>query len=535
MRVMRIVVWATVLVASAAFATPASAQLDDCGVPLMLGAAPDPRYHDEAEIAIELARLEAAYPTIAKRYDLTAWLRMPLTHEGRRIYALKISDNVARDEDEPSVLIVSNHHARELITPEIAIDLANRLCSGYGQSAQITSRVDANEIWICPTFNPDGLAYVWSSDPLWRKNRRNNGRGVYGVDLNRNYPVHFALCGASTDPTTQTYQGPSAASEPETQTMMAFATRQRFAKVLDFHSYARDVRKPYGCNLCLPQAPCNYYIAVQGTLASLAGYATNASCCGGGHFAYQTHTSGALAFLVETGTSFQPSYANALAEVIRLRPMIDAFIDQPIQLAGRVTNALTGEPVVANVSVAGVNYQYGEIRRSEGRFGRYHEHLPAGNYSVTFTAIGYKPVTRPVTIPPTGGAVVDIGMMPSAELTQRGAARVGQSFAIDLQSVGDENQAYLIAASFSTTPAQTILGRTWPLAADPLYLASLSLPSVFMNTLGQLDTVGAASATIVVPNVSGLAGTVVFFAALTADPSPRVRSVSAPHRVQFVP
>ena len=29
----------------------------------------------------------------------------PLTHQGRIIYALKISDNVATDEDEPEVLL----------------------------------------------------------------------------------------------------------------------------------------------------------------------------------------------------------------------------------------------------------------------------------------------------------------------------------------------------------------------------------------------------------------------------------------------
>jgi len=39
------------------------------------------------------------------------------------------------------------------------------------------------------TMNPDGLAYTWSTDNMWRKNRNRNPGGSYGVDLNRNYPI----------------------------------------------------------------------------------------------------------------------------------------------------------------------------------------------------------------------------------------------------------------------------------------------------------------------------------------------------------
>ena len=254
---------------------------DDCGPGMVLGP-PDPRYHDDKEIAAELLTLQNTYPGLARRVELQKAYAAPRTHEGRVIYALKISDNVALNEDEPAVLIVSNHHARELITPEIALDLGKRLLSGYGKDPAVTARVNANEIWICPTFNPDGLAYVFSTNPMWRKNRRNNGGGAYGVDLNRNYPFHFGLCGYSTNPRSDLYQGPSAASEPETKTMIAFSEQERFAKVMDFHSYARDVRKPYGCNLCPPPPLCNYYISIQAKLASLANYATRNSCCGGG-------------------------------------------------------------------------------------------------------------------------------------------------------------------------------------------------------------------------------------------------------------
>jgi len=72
------------------------------------------------------------------------------------------------------------------------------------------------------TMNPDGLAYVWSTDNMWRKNRKLNPGGSYGVDLNRNYPIGWNFsCGGSSVETSETYKGISAASEPEIQTMMS--------------------------------------------------------------------------------------------------------------------------------------------------------------------------------------------------------------------------------------------------------------------------------------------------------------------------
>lgn len=516
------------LVATVGFA---SAQLDDCGTPPARAlAAPDPAYHTDIEIATELLAIERAFPAIARRVDLPTTYGTPRTHGNRTIHALKISDNVGLDEDEPAVLIVSNHHSNELITPEIALDLAKRLTSGYGQNAAITARVDGWAIWIVPTMNPDGLAHVWAADPTWRKNRRNNGGGSYGVDLNRNYPVHYGLCGASTSSISSTYQGPGPLSEPETQTMVAFARAERFAKVLDFHSHGRDVRKPYGCNLCLPQPLCAYYVSVQQTLASLASYRPNSSCCGGGHFAFQTADNGALAFLVETGTTFQPPYATALAEVVRVRPMIDHWLDMPLPLSGHVTNALTNEPIEASIDVGGIAYQYGERRRSEPAHGRYHYFLPPGQYSVTFRAVGYLPATRPVTVT-ANGTVLDVAMQPSASLTRVGTPRVGGSFALDIASPGDEGQLYLVGAAFSPTPPQTLLGRVVPLAYDALFVTALSNAAVFQRMIGLLDGAAAGRATVQVPAIPQLVGVSLWFAVATADPTPAIRSVSAPLRV----
>ncbi|MCL4130309.1 UNVERIFIED_CONTAM: hypothetical protein GTU68_012983 [Idotea baltica] len=68
-----------------------------------------------------------------------------------------------------------------------------------------------------PVNNPDGYAYTWSDDRMWRKNRRKYDEDLcYGVDINRNFDDNFGGLGTSSNSCSETYHGPSAASEPET-------------------------------------------------------------------------------------------------------------------------------------------------------------------------------------------------------------------------------------------------------------------------------------------------------------------------------
>jgi hypothetical protein len=171
-----------------------AATLDKLGVavtPVRAGrpllAAPPSGYNSPAALEVAFASLVAAYPAHAAVIDLTTTLGTPLTHNGRRLYALKIAANVAANADVPNYLVASGHHARELITPELALNTSASLLSLYvaGDAAARTI-VEGAQTFVVWTANPDGLAHVWEVDDLWRKNRRNNG-GSYGVDQNRNY------------------------------------------------------------------------------------------------------------------------------------------------------------------------------------------------------------------------------------------------------------------------------------------------------------------------------------------------------------
>ena len=91
--------------------------------------------------------------------------------------------------------------------------VAESLLSGYGESDRITALVNGTEFFIIPIVNPDGYRYTWNSFRMWRKNRRNNGNGSYGVDLNRNWAVGWGGGGSSGNPVSNPYRGTGPFSE----------------------------------------------------------------------------------------------------------------------------------------------------------------------------------------------------------------------------------------------------------------------------------------------------------------------------------
>jgi murein tripeptide amidase MpaA len=64
------------------------------------------------------------------------------------------------------------------------------LLENYGTNDEVTYLVNNHQLYFVPCINPDGYVYNQTTNPngggMWRKNRRNNGGGVYGVDLNQN-------------------------------------------------------------------------------------------------------------------------------------------------------------------------------------------------------------------------------------------------------------------------------------------------------------------------------------------------------------
>ncbi len=200
-----------------------------------------PAYHTYETMENELLEIATNNPAIANLSIIgTTW-------EGNSIYAMKISDNVTIDEDETEFLFTGNHHAREIMTVEIPLYIIQYLVNNYSTDPQVTEVVNNNELWFIPMVNPDGHIYVETVDDMWRKNRRDNGDGTFGVDLNRNYGYKWGFdeWGSSSNTSYYDYRGPSPFSEPETIAIKNLAVSHNFLLAIDYHSCGQYFLYPY--------------------------------------------------------------------------------------------------------------------------------------------------------------------------------------------------------------------------------------------------------------------------------------------------
>ncbi|MCX6565862.1 MAG: M14 family metallopeptidase [Candidatus Aminicenantes bacterium] len=199
-------------------------------------------YHTHQELEDDLTALQSRFPELAKI------IVVGFSLENRPILALKVSDNPGADEGEPAVLFLGCHHAREWISVEIPFLFGRYLLENYGSDPEVRRLVDAAEIWIVPMVNPDGHDYTVRVYRYWRKNRRANDDGTFGVDLNRNYGQAWGCddFGSSPDPAADVYRGTTAFSEPETQAVRNLILGRNFGSMISYHSYSQLLTYPWG-------------------------------------------------------------------------------------------------------------------------------------------------------------------------------------------------------------------------------------------------------------------------------------------------
>ena len=246
-------------------------------------------YHTYDEVDTELDLAEASYGqgsgAILQRYTLGH------SFEGREIWAVKISDNAATDEDEPEVLSESGMHAREHITVEMALYMIKLLTENYGSATtlgqRVTNIVDSREIWIIPLLNPDGAEYNISGGTFhgWRKNRQTNpGSAELGIDLNRNWSYEWNCCGGSSgDPGSPRYRGQFPFESVENVVLRDFILGRRIGGeqqiriVFNWHSYGELIMWPYGYTKedippTMTVDDHRTFVAIGQQMAALSGY-----------------------------------------------------------------------------------------------------------------------------------------------------------------------------------------------------------------------------------------------------------------------
>jgi hypothetical protein len=207
---------------------------------------------------------------------LTKVVSIGKTVRGQDILALKLTKGAKKSKDgsKPSVLYVSNQHAREWITPEMTRRLMHHYVDNYKTDKRIKKLVDSTELWFVLSANPDGYDYTFqnSDTRLWRKNLRDvNGDGAIstgdGVDLNRNFPYKWGYDdeGSSPNPTSQTYRGAAPGSEPETRALDAFEKRIGFTYGINYHSAAELLLYGVGWQVATDTPDDVAYKALAGT------------------------------------------------------------------------------------------------------------------------------------------------------------------------------------------------------------------------------------------------------------------------------
>ena len=144
--------------------------------------------------------------------------------EGRLILALKISDNVNEDEDEPEVFYSSNIHGDELQGYVLMLRLAEYLLDNASDGGSVQALTDSLEIWINPLANPDGTYH--GGDTISYPVRAN----ANGTDLNRNFP----------DP-----MDPFIVPDVENAAMIDFMRERNFVLSANFHSGFEVVNYPW--------------------------------------------------------------------------------------------------------------------------------------------------------------------------------------------------------------------------------------------------------------------------------------------------
>lgn len=156
------------------------------------------------------------------------------TWEDRDIICVSITKDVETNKDKPALFYTGTIHAREWIGIELSLSFAKYILDHIDYDPQLNAILDRTTLYMVPCANPDGFEYSRNHFSFWRKNRRVNGDGTFGVDLNRNFEIGFT---PNKDTSSNVYSGPHAFSEPETAALRDFTqSHKNITIALDYHS-----------------------------------------------------------------------------------------------------------------------------------------------------------------------------------------------------------------------------------------------------------------------------------------------------------
>ncbi len=259
-----------------------------------------------------------------KKYPkLIEVVKIGTTFEGRDIVLVKISKDVENADSKPALLYTGSIHAREWIGHELALKFIEHIVEFKDVDPILEKSLNESTLYMVPCLNPDGYEYSRKHFSFWRKNRRKNHDGTYGVDLNRNFSIGFKKI---SNTKSNVYGGEHPFSEAETRAIKEFVdSHPNITIALDYHSQG---------NVFFPAHKFKHEAEVDGTdMNALAanmndefakitgrkygihrGKPPAALISGSGREYY--YSRGILAMVVEVGTKNIPDYMKSMSSSI---------------------------------------------------------------------------------------------------------------------------------------------------------------------------------------------------------------------------
>jgi len=195
-------------------------------------------YYRLDDIYTWLRSLSADYPNIV------TLIQVGDSYEGRPILGVKLSFKPGNEDR--SVWLDSLIHAREWIAGATSTFILNELLTSSDPS--VRSIAESHDWYIVPVLNPDGYEFTHTNNRLWRKTRQPYSALCIGADPNRNWGYRWNTGGASNIACSETYAGPRAFSEIETDSVARYLSTisRDLLAYISFHSYSQMFLLPYG-------------------------------------------------------------------------------------------------------------------------------------------------------------------------------------------------------------------------------------------------------------------------------------------------
>jgi len=374
-----------------------------------------------------MAQFAADYPGICKLVNLGTLA------SGRKLWALKISDNVNQREYEPQFLYTSSMHGDETAGYPMMLNLIDYLLTNYGSNARVNRLVNNMEIWINPLANPDGT-YRGGNNTVAQATRFN----LNNVDLNRNYP----------DPRMGSHPDGNP-HQQETKIFMDWADTMDLVMAANLHGGIELINYPWDTwnNIT---ADRNWWVSQSFKYAdsaqanSPAGY-FSANIPGGdrpgvtnGHNWYEV-AGGRQDYMNWWKHCREVTLELSNTKLIPNNQIINhwnynrgallSFMEASLQgIKGIVRDSCTGQPIKAKVFVNNHDIDSSFVYTSLP-VGNFHRPITAGTWSITISANGYQSKTfNNISVSEFGEAEIVTALSP---LSPKAAALVASSFSCE--------------------------------------------------------------------------------------------------------